>query len=225
MNFTKCKHCNELHEYSKIAEHMENCFPNWNKEIGLICCYSCELLYSENKMFFTSSQLSKEHLARCKNCIINNISKYAKYYYNYYPNCIKENELSNVSLNKQLEYYVFESNWEKINTLLLQGANPNYKNQLIMSDPTNSHKKILIYDINGLEKENNDYQPNTPLNICIFYLSNCVNTDADLENLYNIIKLLIKFGANKQDGLNFYKSRYGKINQENEKYYDEIRIN
>jgi hypothetical protein len=211
MNYIKCKFCNELCNYNNMDEHMDNCNPNWNEEIGLISCYSCGELYSKNNKLFSSSQLNKQFLARCKDCVKSNKNnKYAKYVYNYKKLILYDDEIINIlSLNKQLEYYIKQYDYMKVIELLKKGANPNYVRQMTINNL--NEYNILLYNENGLEKEEIDIefpQPKTPLRLCIFFLCNLCNTETDYQKLYEISKSLVNFGANKEDALYYYKLLY-----------------
>ena len=84
---------------------------------------------------------------------------------------------------------------------------------------------ILLYDENGNEIKENDsecLQPKYPLRLCVFYISNSLHSENDLQNIYKIIVLLIQFGANKNDALMYFNYLYGNINnieKEKTKYH------
>lgn len=213
MNYMKCKYCGKLYVDHDINDHMNNCYPNWNDITGLMSCFSCGKLYSENSSLFTKSQLNKQQLARCQLCIKNKITnKYAKYIHDY-KNMLAN--MDNTSLNKQLEYYIIHYteifDIEHIRKLLNNGANPNYIRQA--SSNNLNEFNVLLYDRNGFEKEDVDnyLQPITPLRLCVFFLSNCHNNEINYQQLYEIANLLVEFGSNKQDSYNYYKLLYGDI--------------
>ena len=222
MDYTKCKYCNQLYEFNSINNHMDNCNPNYDINVGLLSCFSCNKPY--NKLYFSSSQLNKLYLARCKCCVENNNNKkYEKYMYNYthfhqYNNEINNEIIDVISLNKKLIHYINNLDDNKVNELLLMGANPNYILQMTKYN-INDGKWVLIYNNDNTEKETNDnniMQPINPLRLCIFYLSNLLNSQDDYKKIYNIVCLLIKFGANKNDALNYYRDLYNnKCNEKN----------
>lgn len=170
MYYIKCPYCNDLCLY----DHLDNCFPNYKNE--LIHCYSCE-----------ESQLNKEHLARCKSCVSNNIKeKYKKY-----------DKINNINI--EFEYHI--ENFKKIKELLY--VNPNYHRQ------KSDRNGYLLYNEDGTEvPEDDDGQPYNPLRLYVFSISNCNNKCSDYKNIFKTAKLLIKFGANSKDALDYYLSRY-----------------
>lgn len=211
MSYIKCKSCNLL-IHCKNNSHIDNCYPNWNDASGLIFCYSCGLLYSGNEGMFSSKQLNKERYARCKQCIQNNkTDKYAKYIHNYKKlSSYDEYTIHKLSLNKQLEYYVEQCNYDKVMETLNAGADPNYVRQMTINNQ--GERGVFIYDENGLEVPENDaeiIQPKSPLRLCMFFLCNMLNQEADYQTIYCIAKALIVFGANNMDALQYYKSLYG----------------
>jgi hypothetical protein len=228
MNYIKCKFCNNLFDCDNINNHMNNCNPNWCEDYGLIYCYSCGKPYDKNSQLFTISQLNKQNYARCKQCIQENkLDKYARYNYNYKKLTSYTCEIMDkLSLNKQLEYYIEVCDEVKVFDLLKKGANPNYCRQMTIDNLND--RCVLLYDIDGLEKEEPDteiLQPKTPLRLCIFFLCNLLNTESDFQKLYNISKMLIEFGANRNDAFTYYRSLYGDKSDNNiwwKKIYDLI---
>jgi hypothetical protein len=187
-----CKYCGKLYLYED--NHINNC-----KDNNILLCYSCG---QPNKQF-SLSQLKKENLARCMDCIDVNIThKYEKYKHLYEITEFSEN----LNLNKQLEYYVNNLNFIKVKECLQKGANPNYCRQAYCIQA--NMQKVLLYNKDGSEIEEDDDnlpRPKTPLRLCIFFLSNVYLKEMDI---YCIFKLLIKFGANKLDAFTYYKKRY-----------------
>jgi len=192
--YVKCEYCNSLCKFNNINEHIKNCNLNWNDEVGLLACYSCNIPY--DKSLFTSSQVEKkEWLARCKECIKNNkTEKYIKFYYN--------------NIDDELHNAVSEHNEEKVLELLQKGANPNYIRQTWVRDE--KYKWYRVYDANGNEIEEDDsemIQPKTPLRLCIFMLCSCLTKND--EKIYNIAKMLIEYGADKVEALSYFRRLYG----------------
>ena len=98
------------------------------------------------------------------------------------------------------------------------GADPNYCRQSMIK------QGILLYDKDGLEisEPKNNKQPINPLRLCIFYLCKCTNSDIDNKNLYKIASLLVKFGANKTDALDYFISLYGNRNEYDDENYNNM---
>lgn len=216
----KCPYCNELLPYNDKKTHMDNCNPNWNEINGTLYCYSCGKLNTD-KNLFTSSQLNKEHLARCKECVTNNnYNKYVKYKYTISASYINNTNLfydnKMLKLNKELYSYASDFNYEKVLELLQQGANPNYVRQADIIEWIEytdiCDKKYIcpvgfyLYDENGNEiSEKASYQPTTAFRSCIFSLSSVY---CNFNNIYKTAKLLLEFGADKEDALMYLDHLY-----------------
>ena len=61
----------------------------------------------------------------------------------------------------------------------------------------------------GSGYEEDESQPNTPLKVCMFVLSNSSNTEEDLERIAEITKVLLAHGADPNPALALAKLRYG----------------
>ena len=78
---------------------------------------------------------------------------------------------------------------------------------------------MLVYNSDGTERpEIDEYQPTTPLKLCVFRYSDCMLREPDLLNIRNMCTLLIKYGANDfEAAIKLFESRYGKCeNYEND---------
>ena len=57
--------------------------------------------------------------------------------------------------------------------------------------------------------------------MCVFKLSDCTLTEVDKQHLIEIVKILIKYGANKEDAKKYFEKRYGGgIHNENGEIYE-----
>lgn len=214
--YIKCKYCSKLCIYG--STHLSDCITNWNDDLGLTSCYSCGIDFEEK--IFSQSQLEKGYLARCKNCTNtnqNNIIKYEKFVHLYKSsNCekiVNKQHINKQHINKQLIYHINKLNEKKIYELLKDGADPNYIIQMTIFNE--KYEYIYLYDSDGNEIKENDngkiIQPLNSLRLCIFRLCDCTITNESLTSLYNIAKLLIEHGADKNDGLIYYNHLYGNI--------------
>ena len=237
--YVKCKYCNKLVDYEFLELHNPiygndcvrsklhwdtNEYYNKHNNINTKKCYNtrlkscitCGKNYKENKYDFTKNQITKKAIfSRCNNCI----KEKNIYVYSYIKN---NNDI--LCLNKQLEVAVNMVHYNKIKQLLELGANPNYyKQQTIFCNIDKQigpcgqlrfsvYENLLIYDKYGNqipEQDTHYLRPINLLRILIFKLINS-STIENYENIFNCIKLLISFGANKLDGLNYYNYLYNK---------------
>ncbi len=205
-HYIKCKYCAQVCKLD--SDHVENCVINWNDSSGLKACFSC----GNPNSSYSKTQLELGFRARCINCVKNKIhSKYEPNIHLYKKLVGDSKNISMLNINKQLEYYVGEYNVEKVRELLIQGANPNYCRQASIY-LNNFDRHVFIYDEFGNEipeSDNEFLQPINPLRLCIFYLSNMLNSYEDLKKIIEISKNLIKFGADKSDGLKYFRELYG----------------
>lgn len=185
---TICRHCDSL---CSIIDH--TCYPNWDPITEqLISCYSCGKGVADG--LFSNSQLQKEYLARCRDCVRDGItSKYVK-------------PCKEVGLDKQLYNAVSSLDVQKVTECLKHGANPNYRCQKSIWVEGRTY---LLYDNSGNEiaSDEND-APITPMRSCLFSVSNVLNTEQDQANIRQIAQLLIEHGADLEDAAKF-NSRYG----------------
>jgi hypothetical protein len=178
---------------------------------NILWCFGC----GEPNKKYSSSQIRKEDKARCYECVSGNkIHKYEPYdhlcYYSY-------DNIQIANINKQLEYYTGMLDLVAIYKLLLAGANPNYKRQCVFRG-NNMFKTYRLYNADGSESpEEDDEQPTTPLKLCVFKFS-CLE-EKDKFVIIEIAKLLIKFGANKEEAIAYYKMIYGIPDKNNELLY------
>jgi len=203
--FIKCKYCSR--PVPSDGDHMENCeYTNYDEVNGILYCYSCG--NSKNDCQFSNSQLKKDARARCTNCVNNSIfGRYEPYVHLYQPTY---HDISLDSKDSQLMYYIGQTDYEKVKSLLEDEANPNYIRQKL--EYING-EYVNLYNEDGSEvPENDPAQPDKPLKLCIFRLSDCLLTDEESGNIIKIAKLLISKGANIAGAKYLYELRYGKIN-------------
>lgn len=212
--YIKCRYCAELFNYNNV----HTCKSIENYDEGIIYCYSCGKYDCE----YSTSQIAKKEKARCKKCVSNNnFKKYAKYDYLSIGTYHSEGQLYNINdLNYILTYNILNFNISGTNNILLKGVNVNH----IRQDTFFCNKDLvnyLWYNKDGTEKsEDNFEQPNTPLKLCVFMISNNLLSEEDAEKLINISELLIKYGANKKEAYNYYISRYGKPLKSKKKFHN-----
>lgn len=85
---------------------------------------------------------------------------------------------------------ISERNVERVKELLETGADANYYDDGVFNNP--------------------DIQPSTPLKSVIFYISDALLNDEDLQNHYDIAEMLLKAGANTEAAMELAEIRYGK---------------
>lgn len=212
--YVKCKYCSNLYNYKD--NHVQNCNVNYDEMNRILSCFSC----GEKDKEYSKSQLAKEDKARCTNCVTNNnrqkFSNFAYLYYNDYDN------IELMTKEAQLKYYVGELNLHQVTELLQQNANTNYIRQAGFLDNYDG-LWLRWYNIDGSEKpeqDNNNEQPTTPLKLCVFRFSDCTIEEEDRVIILKIAQLLIDYGANKEDPLQYFIKRYGEQPVENGIWYN-----
>ena len=108
-----------------------------------------------------------------------------------------EREFENI--NEALMHFVMYHQPEKVKELLSKGADPNYHK--IWDDPSNALN-----------------QPDTPLRMVMFCISDNLLEDEDLRNHAKVAKILLAHGADPKPAIEIAESRYGKYSPE---YHDE----
>jgi len=190
-----------LCEYCGIISplcHPQSCqSPNlFDPERSIIYCYSCNIPNPE----FSKSQLQNSKNPRCKSCISNNITLKAT------PFATQAFSFPNP--NYQLFLHIQNIELSQILSLLQNNANPNYQRQDSIFDII-SCKTRPLYNPDGSEKKENDpNQPSTPLKICTFILSNHLFSTQNKLDIIEIAKLLIQYGANKKEALQYFTQIY-----------------
>ena len=197
--YIKCPYCSKTIKNNE--NHFNICTPNYINE-KLLWCFSC----GKTNKIYTSSQLAKEDKARCSDCVKNNIiNKFEPYDYLYELSRSDKNQ----NINKQLENAVAQLNLTKVCELLLLNVNLNYVRQDTFFCSI-KQKRLLSYNADGSEKPDFDEnQPTTPLKLCVFRFSDCLNSESDRSTIIKISEELIKFGASAIEGKEYYESRYG----------------
>ena len=203
--YIRCPYCSNLFNYNE--NHPMTCTSNY-QDGKILWCFGC----GESNKEYSSSQTQKEDKARCTECVSGNkIHKYEPYDYLYYSNY--NNNIQNININKQLEHSVGCLELDITNELLMAGANPNYKRQL-------TFRPYLLYNADGTEcPEEDDEQPTTSLKLCVFRFSDCCLEEKDKIVIIEIAKLLIRFGANKEEAIAYYKMRYGIPDKTNDLFH------
>ena len=204
-----CKYCSALSKYEE--NHVSNCsmIMNYTNVDGILRCYSCG---NENKTY-SASQLAKEYQARCTDCVNNKKTTKFEPFAHLYSSNYNNIKSDSYSINKQLMYYVSSLDIQKVEELLQQGANPNYNRQLTFYDDKFTFQHIDVCDKDGNEvPEIDEYQPTTPLKMCVYRYSDCMLNTVDLNRIRNMVVLLIKYGATTdgiKDAIHLFHSRYG----------------
>lgn len=205
-----CKYCSKI--YNCNDNHVKNCIniDNYSERDGILYCYSCG---GRDKQY-SKIQLTKKDKARCIDCVTNqNTCRFAHYSHLYQPTHNREIR----SINEQLHNHINNLNFSKIKELLEQGANPNSHIQALFFDK-NEHNWVYWYNEDGTEKLwSDDHQPTTPLKLCVFRFSDCMLSSDDYNTIIKITRLLIEYGANNIDAINYYISRY-EIPREEDRY-------
>jgi hypothetical protein len=203
----KCKYCGNFFPFDDEL-HMTNCFSNVEFET-LNACYSCG---KSNKQF-SKSQLAKCPLSRCTECVSSNkTSKFAKFdaLYRSWGDFNKDLYYL-VTPERKLIRAVQKRNKEEVLELLKQGANPNYIRQV---DIVKQGICIWAYTKDGDEiPETDNNQPNTPLKLCVFFISDNLLTEDQEYEIVSIAKLLIEFGASSESARDYFIYRYGSMKE------------
>lgn len=121
--------------------------------------------------------------------------------------------------NNKLIHYICKLDLHKVSELLKNDSvNPNHMRQDCFFD-AKERKYMLWYNKDGTEKPETDpTQPNTPLKLCVFILSNCLFSKDEKLIIVEIAKKLISVDATVDDNvINYFTSRYGKF-----PYHDDI---
>lgn len=113
-----------------------------------------------------------------------------------------------------------EIDLNQVMSLLKQGANPNqiYRAQEFVID--NQGQRRAIYRADGNVKWGvEEVQPSTPLKTCVFIFSNDLCSPGDRRKIIQIARLLIQYGADVLEALDYFVARYfpGKQNNMNHK--------
>lgn len=199
--YIRCRYCSELYNYNDA----HTCVDNY-KEDKLIYCYSCGGKDKE----YSNTQLVKNEKARCKTCVLNNErSRYAPYSYLYEGK--HDDELDSMHINKKLIYYITNLDLQKVNEILIDdNVNPNYMRQANFFD-TKENRWACWYNKDGSEKPETDpTQPNTPIKLCVFMLSNCLFSKAEKQIIVEIAKSLISAGVIVDNSvIDYFIGRYG----------------
>ena len=93
-----------------------------------------------------------------------------------------------MGINEELMEAVSSHDVESVKELLEEGADANFK---------------MEYD--------SENQPDTPLKLVMFRISDCDLTDEDLKEFAEIAKLLLEYGADPKPAMKFAEERYGKF--------------
>jgi len=197
-SYIKCKYCSGLIKYEDNHLCEQN---NYNETDGLQYCYSC----GKKDTKYSKTQLQKEEYARCLDCVKN--AKFDRYepYVHLYKSAWPE---SSENKNKQLINCVSGIDYDAVSSLLKQGADPNYN---VQEFKYIKGEYIYLYNEDGTEMPQYD-QPRTPLELCVFRMSDCLLTDEKRGTIVKIATLLIESGASRtQDALSLYESRYGPV--------------
>ena len=59
--------------------------------------------------------------------------------------------------------------------------------------------------------EIDEHQPTTPLKLCVFRLSDYMLEESNKKQLVDIASLLVQYGADKKEALEYFKLRYGTV--------------
>ena len=173
----RCPYCSILCE----EEHLELC-PLTNEGR----CYSCGLSGP-----FSTSQLAKDMLARCKTCVATNRrSRYMPY-----------NHPCN-DIHTLLCKATGDININEVDRLLALGADPNTPSVLFKLTAI-GHSIVYDRDGNYLRDEL------CSMKMCIFRMSDCFLNDRDRQTLVEILERFLQQGAKAGPSLDYYYARYG----------------
>ena len=198
-----CTYCGNLVLHNQYKNHVCNLpifdYDNYDDIRNNIKCCMCD---DKNINNFTKTQIRKIGLARCINCVKNNIT----YKSHKYLNLLPHDTYHTTGMN--LYTAVCNCNILKIKQLLENGADPNYTrlktlwNGFQWVQSYTQHKEPVQDD------SDHCIQPTQPLTAVVFRISDCLLSKHEL-NIYNeIAQLLIAYGANKYYAIEMIKHRY-----------------
>lgn len=186
-----------------IETHRDVCKANYDDENGILFCYSC----GEAGKEYSQSQFLRQEKARCKDCVEGNKTKRFAKFSHLFKLCHGCSQAKHI--DDELYQAIMNLKLEKVQELLERGANSNYVRQDTFRL---GHLYVYWYRADGSEKEEiDDFQPTTPLKLCIFRYSDCTLSDENRASIVEIAKLLITFGASVSGASSYYESRYGEL--------------
>jgi hypothetical protein len=100
-------------------------------------------------------------------------------------------------INQELIKAITEHNVENVRSCLQNGADPNY---------TWTHNQESNLGLSTL-------QPTTPLRLLIFAISDCLLSEGDLTQHYEIAKILLENNAHPEPAMMLAIQRYGKYKE------------
>ncbi len=215
--YLMCPYCGVLFSFAQAHEtkleqsHIKNCTGTYDPAVGITNCYSC----GKTDGSYTNSQIAKEHKARCKECIgSDNKNRFGQWDYLATGGPWEPEPNPHKPPNHKLTHWVSEGKVDQVHKQLELGADPNYIRQDYVANHWPEYdiyiRSLHLFDANGNEiPEEDTEQPTTPLKLCIFSLSNCMNSEQDDMNYCKIAQLLIDYGAEKTHALEYYLYRYG----------------
>jgi hypothetical protein len=158
-------------------------------------CYTCGCTSTENPI--TTSQRNRYgSRARCTLCIRNLITDRHKIYTEKQP------------VDELLEA-VSNADIDQVGTLLEKGVDPNGRCQLRTYDNI-SDRYVEVWNADGTPYlDTDEHQPNSPLKMVVFRISDCMLEEDDLLGFKSIAKLLIAAGADRKVAMDYAKARYG----------------
>lgn len=207
-----CEYCGKI--ITNILDHIEKCSSdnsrNYDENGKVLRCYSCGLTDQE----YSKSQLSVEK-SRCKNCVASNIKeKHKPFAYPAYKGVKND--------NTELMENVERIDLEKVRELLEKGANANYHRQDYFYNVIQNRAK---YNFDGSEKEENDKkQPCTPLKMCVFRFSDCVIGLEQRREIIKIVELLLSYGGDRMEALEYFWDLYGDKEFEKAEWNDFLNL-
>lgn len=105
--------------------------------------------------------------------------------------------MGDLSINQKLLEAVENFNTRLVKTCLENGADPNYRSE--------DHEET---------RPHSDLQPNTPLKMVVFRISDSLLMEEDLRHFSVIAELLLEYGADPEPALQMAEKRYGKYDTE-----------
>ena len=96
-------------------------------------------------------------------------------------------------IDRDLVKAISEHDVVNVQTCLQNGANPNY----------------TWSNSSGSDLDSSIFQPTTPLSLLIFSISNCLLSEDDLSEFYQIAEILLENNANPEPAMQLAIKRYG----------------
>lgn len=202
-----CEYCNNLFPIQSPTGTRHDRYPNGCSEIQnsddeeIVACWTCD----SNTNRITNAQKSKYGWkARCVVCVNDGVQDRFKRY--------NVKELAGKTQVSLLEAAVSAANISETKKVLNDGADPNGKRQLWDWETVNGKRGLQpiwksdrsIYPIPTDQDE-----PDTPLKLVFFRVSDCLLEDDDLDRFVIIAKLLAAAGADQAEAIAYAKNRYG----------------